>query len=270
MTTSPLLLDRLGHVAVLTLNRPDRRNAYSPEMICLLADAWTDLAADDDIRAVVLTGAGEKAFTSGGDLALLLPLFTGAREPADEFDHRLMADKQLMNRVLLKGHDFDKPIIAAINGAALAGGTELMQATDIRLAVPDATFGLPEPKRGLVAGGGSMVRLARQVPYARAMEILLTGDAFSAADALAMGLINRIVDPDELLDEAIALAGKLAENAPLALRAVKRTVRDADGLPLVQAFEVEASESAAVMRSEDAREGPRAFVEKRTPVFRGR
>lgn len=265
-----LLVRREEGVTTLVLNRPERHNAYSPEMMCRLADAWIECRDDPDVRVVIITGAGDTAFTSGGDLGLLIPLFTGARAPADAWDERLKGDMSIMNTVLLKDVDFPKPVICAVNGTALAGGTELMQACDIRLAVPHATFGLPEPKRGIVPGGGSMVRLARQIPYAHAMEILLTGDDFDADQALAMGLINRIVEPDRLMDETASLAKRIAANAPLALQAIKRTIAATTGLPIDQAFEVEARESGRVMRSEDAREGPRAFMEKRAPRFRGR
>lgn len=270
-----LLFDVADHVATITFNRPERRNAYSPEMMCRLADAWVRCRDDDDIRAVIVTGAGDQAFTAGGDLQLLIPLFTRARPPEDEWDERLLGDLSIMNTVLLKDTAagdsvLDKPIIAAVNGTALAGGTELLQACDIRLAVPTATFGLPEPKRGLVPGGGSMVRLARQVPYATAMEILLTGDAIDAHRAAEIGLINRVVPAEDLMAEARRIAATVAANAPLAVQAIKRAVRRTANLSLVDAFAVEAEESSGVMRSADAQEGPRAFMEKRTPKFEGR
>jgi len=264
-----LLFEKRDGIAWITFNRPERKNAISPEGFCRLADAWTEFRDDDDLRVAILTGAGD-AFTSGGDLKLLLPLWTGARKPESEWDERLLADPLISNTTLLKTIEIYKPIISAVNGFALAGGTELMCATDLRLAVPHARFGLTEAKRALVPGGGSMVRLPRQIPWAKAMEILLLGDEISAQEALDLGLINRIVEPENLLSEAEALAGKLAANGPLALQAIKRTALQTSGIPLAEAFEIEGQNSAQVMQSEDAREGPRAFAEKRPPIYKSR
>ncbi len=265
-----LLFEKRDGIAWITFDRPERRNAISPEGFCRLADAWTEFRDDRALRVAILTGAGSEAFTSGGDLKLLLPLWTGARKPENEWDERLLADPGLSNVALLKTFELYKPVISAVNGVALAGGTELMLATDLRLAVPHAQFGLAEVKRALVPGGGSMVRLPRQIPWAKAMEILLLGDPISAQEALELGLINRIVPAGELHDAAEELAARLARNGPLALQAIKRTALATSGLPLEQAFALEARASAEVMRSEDAREGPRAFSEKRDPVYRGR
>ncbi len=265
-----LLFEKRDGIAWITFHRPERRNAISPEGFCRLADAWTEFRDDPDLRVAILTGAGDDAFTSGGDLKLLLPLWTGARQPENEWDERLLADPGLSNVALLKTFELYKPVISAVNGFALAGGTEIMLATDLRLAVPHARFGLAEVKRGLVPGGGSMVRLPRQIPWAKAMEILLLGDPIPADEALALGLLNRIVEPAELLPAAEELAVRLARNGPLALQAIKRTALQTSGLPLVDAFAIEGASSAEVMRSEDAREGPRAFAEKRDPVYKGR
>lgn len=235
-----------------------------------LADAWEALADDDDAKVVILTGAGSEVFTAGADLKLLIPLMTGARKPEDEWDERYVGDRRILDKVLLKQRDFPKPVIAAINGTALAGGTEIVEACDIRLAVATAKFGLPEPKRGIVPGGGSLVRLPRQIPYAKAMEMLLTGEPFSAQWALECGLINHIVEPAELLPESLRIARVIAANAPLALRAIKKTVRETQGLELDAAFLTEARNAKPVITSKDAREGPRAFMEKRDPVWEGR
>jgi enoyl-CoA hydratase len=265
-----LLFEKRDGVAWITFNRPEHKNALSPAAICGLADAFAELRDDDALRAAVVTGAGDEIFTAGGDLKLLLPLWTGARQPVDDFDRRVLADPGLVQTALLKDDAFDKPVLAAINGSALAGGFELMLGCDIRVAVSHARFGLTEVQRALVPGGGSMVRLARQIPWARAMEILLTGDPIPAHEALALGLVNRVVEPRELMPTIEAYAARLAKNGPLALRAIKRTALETSGIPLAQAFEIEARNSAPVMRSEDAREGPRAFAEKRAPVYRGR
>ena len=265
-----LLFEKRDGVAWITFNRPEAKNAISPEAFCRLADAWHAVRDDDDIRCAVLTGAGRETFTSGGDLKRLLPLWTGAREAEDEWDERLLGDPGISFVALLKTFELHKPLIAAVNGRALAGGTELMLNADIRIAVPHAEFGLTEVKRALVPGGGSMVRLPRQIGWARAMELLLTGDAIPASRALDWGLVNRVVDPDALVPTAEDFAAKLAANGPLALAAIKRTALQTSGIPLADAFAIEAQEAGAVMQSEDAREGPRAFAEKRPPRYRGR
>jgi enoyl-CoA hydratase len=257
-------------IAHLTLNRPEKRNALSPRMIVELARAWNNFRDDPDVHVAILTGAGDQAFCAGADLGLLIPLFTGARAPEDEWDERLLADRALMQAALLRDFQLYKPVIAAVNGFALAGGTEILQATDLRLAVPHASFGLTEVKRGLVPGGGSLVRLARQIPYAKAMEILLTGEPIGAEEAHRIGLVNELVSADTLLKRAEELARLIAENGPLAVQACKEAVLRSSGLPLEAAFAVESECAARIMRTEDAIEGPRAFMERRKPLFRGR
>jgi enoyl-CoA hydratase len=254
-----LLYEKREGIAYLTMNRPEKRNALSPEMIVRLAEAWTDFRDDGDVRVAILTGAGERAFCAGADLGRLIPLFTRAREPDDEWDERLLADRSTMDRALLRDFELYKPVIAAINGFALAGGTEIVQATDLR-----------EVKRGLFPGGGSTVRLARQIPHCKAMEILLTGKPLSAEEAHRIGLINEIVPPERLLAQAEELARTIAANGPLAVQACKESVLRTSGLPLGEALRVESECARRVFASEDAVEGPRAFIEKRPPVFRGR
>lgn len=265
-----LLFEKRDGVAWITFNRPESKNAISPETFCRLADAWTEVRDDDAIRVAVLTGAGSDTFTAGGDLKRLMPLFTGARAPEDGWDKRLLGDPGISFVALLKTFELFKPLIAAVNGVALAGGTELMLNADIRVAVPHARFGLTEVQRGLVPGGGSMVRLPRQLTWARSMELLLTGDAISAETALEWGLINKVVEPERLVEATEEYATRLARNAPLSLEAIKRTALQTSGIPLQDAFAIEAAASGAVMQSEDAKEGPRAFAEKREPVYKGR
>jgi enoyl-CoA hydratase len=267
---SDLLYEKRDGIAILTFNRPERRNALSPELLVRLAEAWRDFRDDDDLRVAILTGAGDEAFCAGGDLGRLMPLFTGARQAEDDWDHRLMADVgDIMATALLRPFELYKPIVAAINGYALAGGTEILQSTDIRIASSKASFGLSEAQRGLVPGGGSMVRLPRQIPYCKAMEILLLGDRIPAAEAHRIGFVNEIVAPENLLARAMEIAQRLVRNAPLALRAIKETVIRTNGMALEDAYRVEHELSAPVMRSRDAREGPQAFMEKREPVFTG-
>lgn len=265
----PLLFEKQGAVAVITLNRPARRNAMSPEVVCRLADAFDALAADPALRVAVLTGAGDRAFCSGGDLELTLPLLSGARKPQDDWDRRLLSGPETLARSTLKD-GVEKPVIAALNGACLAGGFELMLGADIRLAVRHATFGLPEPQRGLIPFAGALVRLPREVPQALAMEWLLTGDSFDAETALSAGLINRILPAADLMPAALAMAERIAANGPLAIAEIKKTVRFASGRPLTEGYAQEARSMAAVMASGDAREGPAAFMERRPPRYRGR
>jgi enoyl-CoA hydratase len=265
-----LLLDRPADgVLVVTMNRPAKRNALSPEMLVRMADAWRGFRDDRSLCVAILTGAGDADFCAGGDLELTMPMVTGARKPESEWDHRLLADMTQFTDAILRGFTLYKPVIAAVNGNALGGGTEMANACDLRVAAEHAVFGTPEAKVGLLPGGGSISRLPRQIPYAKAMEMLLVGDSFSAQEALAMGLVNYVVPRERLLDRALELAAKIAANGPLAVRKIKEGVVRSSGLPLDQAIAIENEVSAAVMTSKDAREGPRAFKEKRKPRFTG-
>ena len=267
---SHLIYEKQDGVAYLTMNRPERRNALSPQMIVEMATAWQDFREDGDARVAVLTGAGDKAFCSGADLGLLIPLFSRAREAEDEYDEALIKNRSLMQVALLRDFELYKPVVAAVNGFALAGGTEILQATDIRISVPTGEFGLTEVARGIVPGGGSLVRLARQIPYCKAMEILLLGKRMPASEALRIGLINEIVPHEELQSRATEVAQQIAENGPLAVAACKEAVIRTSGLELHDAFPIENEISARIMRTEDAKEGPLAFVEKRKAQFKGR
>ena len=267
MTT--LRYEKSEGIATITFDRPEARNALTPEMLCRLADAVRDFASDAELRVAIITGTGDKAFCAGGDLQQTLPLMTGARAPADDWDRRLLDDPVTAAASSLRGYPLHKPVIAAINGACLAAGTELMLGTDIRIAVPHASFGLPEVTRALLPFAGSMARLPRQVPFCHAMEMMLVGEAMSAAEAHRIGLINRIVAPADLLPTALALARRIAANGPVAVQQVKQAVLAASGLPLDAAYRVEDEARRVVMASDDAREGPRAFMEKRAPRYRG-
>lgn len=265
-----VVLERREHQAWITINRPAARNVMNPEVMLGLADAWAEVRADDGIRVAVITGAGDDDFCCGGDLGGLIPLWTRAREPVTDVEHRLLARPQIVDDVMLKAEPLDKPVIAAINGRALGGGLELIQATDIRIAADHAQFGLPEPKAGVVPGAGSMVRLARQLPYAHAMRIFLGGEPVDAATALGMGLVSEVVPAGELAARAEQVAANVAAQAPLALRAIKRTVIGTHTLSWDEAFAEEKRQASVVMRSSDAREGPLAFKERRPPRFEGR
>ncbi len=261
---------REGHVAIVTIDRPDVKNAIDPEVALRLADAWVELRDDPEVRAIVLTGAGETTFCSGADLGRMITLYTGARQPEDEWDRRIMTDMMVFERTLLRDFDAVKPVIAAINGDAIAGGMEMMQGCDIRVAAEHARFGLQEVKWGLFPAGGSTARLPRQIPYAVAMELLLTGDLINAQRAHAVGLVNYVVPRDQVLSKALEIAQRIAENGPLAVREVRKSARACLGLTEQEALMQEKIMAAPVMMSRDAREGPRAFKEKRKPQFEGR
>jgi enoyl-CoA hydratase len=261
--------EKQGYVARITLNRPESRNALSPEVLGRLADAWDEVHRDDEVRVAVITGVGT-VFCAGADLARLITLMTRSRQPEDHWDERYLTEQGLSDRALLRVSDLDKPVIAAVNGTAVAGGCELVQGTDIRVAVSTARFGVQEVQRGLFPAGGSTVRLPVQLPYAIAMEWLLTGELVSAQRAYELGFVNRVVEPGALDEEAMAIAERIAANGPLAVRAIKRSAKACMGQPERPAMALELELSAPVWASEDAVEGPLAFMEKRPPVFRGR
>lgn len=267
---SHLLTEARDGVLTLTLNRPEAGNALSPEMLVRLAQAWYAFRDTDDLRVAILTGAGDEHFCVGGDLKRTMPLLTGARLPEDEWDERLLGDMQQFTDAILRGFDLYKPVIVAVNGSAIGGGTEITNACDLRIAAEHAIFGLPEAKIGLLPGGGSISRLPRQIPYAKALEMLLVGDPIDAHEALRLGLLNYVVPKDHLLDKARELAAKIAANGPLAVRKIKEAIVRGSGVPLAEALHIEGEVSVDVLNSQDAREGPRAFKEKRLPRFTGR
>jgi enoyl-CoA hydratase len=246
------------------------RNAVNPEALCRLADAWQDYAADDSLRVAIITGAGDRAFTAGADLGSLIPLLSGARQPQDEWDYRVVQDRQLRERVMLREMPLYKPIIAAINGACIGLGAELIQATDLRIAAEHATFAVNEVARGFMPGGGSTVRLARQIPLCKALEIILVGDPISAQEAYRIGLVNEVVPANHVMPRAEALARKIAANGPVAVRKTKETVLRSLSVSFVEGFRIERENADFTMATEDAREGPRAFMEKRPPRYIGR
>jgi enoyl-CoA hydratase len=262
--TEHCIVERVDHTLVVTLNRPEARNAVSPAMLVGMADAWAEMDADDDIRCGVLTGAGG-TFCAGADLKAM----GGGGEPHAYAD-RMNADPDLHWKALLRHYQPTKPLVAAVEGWAVAGGTEILQATDIRIAGESAKFGLFEVRRGLFPLGGSTVRLRRQIPFTAAMDILLTGREVSAEEALRIGLIGRVVPDGKALEAAMDVAATIAANGPLAVEAVKRSVRETEGMSEVDGLVRELEIGWPVFASQDAKEGPRAFAEKRTPEFRRR
>lgn len=269
MTDAPILYQCEGAIATITLNRPQAHNALTPQMLCLLADAFESFRNDASLRVAILTGTGDRAFCAGGDLALTLPLLTGDRAPADAWDQRVLDDPIVMRASSLRDYPLDKPVIAALNGPCFAAGSELLLGTDLRIAAEHATIAFPEVRRALIPFAGSLVRLARQIPYAQAMEMLLTGEPVDAQQALNRGLVNRVVPGDTLQAVALAMARAIAGHGPLAVAQIKRTVRDTSGMDLSAAHAIEDAAWQTVRASEDAREGPRAFMEKRPPRFTG-
>jgi enoyl-CoA hydratase len=256
------LIERRDHVLIVTMNRPHARNALSGPMMALMREAWDQVDGDPEIRAAILTGAGG-AFCAGADLKAMT-----ATHPGDSFRDGGM-DLTVIEP-LLKGRRLTKPLIAAVEGPAIAGGTEILQATDIRVAGRSAKFGVSEARWGLFPLGGSAVRLVRQIPYTVAADILLTGRHITADEALRVGLIGHVVEDGQALAKALEIADMIAGNGPLAVQSILAAIRQTEGMPEHEAFAVEARLGMAVFTSEDAKEGPRAFAEKRKPDFRGR
>jgi len=256
------LVDQRGAVLVVTMNRPQARNALSGPMMAIMREAWDRVDSDDSIRACVLTGAGG-AFCAGADLKAMTSSHPGDSFSGGGWDLSVIEP-------LLKGRRLTKPLIAAVEGPAIAGGTEILQATDIRVAGESARFGVSEARWGLFPLGGSAVRLPRQIPYTVAADLLLTGRHITAAEALDIGLIGHVVPDGQALAKALELADMIAANGPLAVQAILRTIRDTEGMPENQAFTIEAQHGMGVFLSEDAKEGPAAFAAKRKPEFRGR
>ena len=261
-----VLVDKTDGVMTVTLNRPEKKNAVNCEMMCLLYDAWKEVDANDEIRCAILTGNGD-TFCAGMDLSEIPKLRSG--KPDNEWMERALKEPELIMGAWLKTYRPTKPILLAAEGFARAGGTEILQGTDIRVAGESAVFGVTEVQRGLFPMAGSTVRLRRQLSYAVAAEMLLVGDDLPARRALELGLINHVVPDGQALNKAREIAGRIAENGPLAVRGILATLRETENLSEAEAFAIEMQHGMKVMMSKDASEGPRAFLEKRKPVFRG-
>lgn len=262
-----VLVEKDEHVLTVTLNRPEKKNAVNCEVMCRLYDAWVQLDEDDDLRVAILTGTGD-TFCAGMDLGEIGTLRTG--KPDSKWMERVMKEGHVIYGAWLKTYRPKKPVILAAEGFARAGGTEILQGTDIRVAGEDAQFGVTEVQRGLFPMAGSAVRLRRQIPYAIAAEMLIAGEDLPARRAYELGLINHVVPNGQALAKAREIAARIAANGPLAVKAIVATLRETETLPEQEAFAIEQKYGIQVMLSEDAAEGPRAFLEKRPPVFKGR
>ena len=268
MSTPPaVLLEKDGGVLIVTINRPEKKNAVNCEVMCRLYDAWVELDRNDDLRCAILTGTGD-TFCAGMDLSEIGKLQRGAAD--NEWMERVMREMHVIYGAWLKTYRPTKPVILAAEGFARAGGTEILQGTDIRVAGESANFGVTEVQRGLFPLAGSAVRLRRQIPYAIAAEMLLAGDDLPARRAYELGLVNHVVPDGQALAKAREIAERIAANGPLAVKALVATLRATETLPEAKAFEIEQQHGMQVMMSQDAAEGPRAFLEKRKPVFKGR
>ncbi len=254
------------HVVWITIDRPEARNSLDMEHFAQLRGAWDRYAADDDAWVAIVTGVGD-AFCTGADLKTYIPQVTRlqkqiAERQVEEIDGSRIDDGV---RAVLRGVKLYKPIIAAVNGVCVAGGMEMLGGCDIRVAVPEATFAVMEPKRGLFAGGGTTVRLPRQIAFPAAMEFLLCADRIPAERAFAMGLLNEVVPAERLRDAALAYAARITANGPFAVRKTKESVLRGLAVDMSEAYRIESSIAKEVFSSEDAKEGPAAFAEKRPP-----
>ena len=253
-----VVYEKRGPIAIITMNRSEAMNSLTKEMLIGLEAAFDDFEADPALHVAIFTGAGERAFCTGLDLKVALP----ALNDGDAMGYEDPAKRPFQRNF--------KPIITAVNGVCVAGGLEFMLGTDIRIAAEHARFGLPEVHWAIIPGGGSHVRLPRQIPYCHAMDIILTGRQITAQEALAFGLINKVVPADQVMAEAERYAKLICSNGPLAVQAAKEAVINAYNQSWEEAFRTEALIAERVFKTEDAKEGPRSFAEKREPVYHGR
>ncbi len=262
----PVKFETAERIAILTISRPLAMNALDEETLASLNEAWIDFRDNPELWVAIITGAGGKAFCAGADIKDLAKYF----RTKTAIQRKAKADREPGMGGITRNLEIWKPIIAAINGHCLAGGLEIALACDIRIASENATFGLPEVSRGIIPGAGGTQRLPRLIPLGKSLEMILTGDRIDAQEAYRIGLVNRVVPPDQLLPEATKLAERICRNAPLAVQAAKEAVYRGLDLPLSEGLRLEQFLAEPICQSEDAKEGPRAFFEKRPAQFKGK
>jgi len=265
-----ILYRKENHIAYLQLNRPEAKNALDPATLLEMFNAWEDIRNDPVVRVAIVSSAVPDIFCAGMDLKTTMPLVMRLKEPETEAEKKVLEHPEIMPNALLRDYEIDKPIVSAIHGYCLTGGWELAMATDIRIASDDAIFQMREARYAMMPTAGATVRLPRMIPCGAAMEILLTGNEFTAQQLLQWGFLNRVVPRERLMPTAEEIAIRIAENGPLAVQAIKRSVREGMGLSLKEALNKEMEIGLPTFMTEDAREGPRAFREKRKPVYKGR
>jgi enoyl-CoA hydratase/carnithine racemase len=264
LTFEKVIYEKRGRIAIVTINRPEVMNAIDPQTSAELHEAWSDFRDDDELWVGIFTGAGEKAFSAGNDLVAMSKM-----------------QQQGMNSVsaaysrapfggITRNFECWKPMIAAVNGYCLAGGLEMALACDVRIAAEHAVFGLPEVTRAIIAGAGGTQRLPRLIPFGAALELIMTGGKFDVQWAYRYGLVNHVVPADQVMPRAIALAEAICENGPLAVRLAKESAYRGLNLSLEEGLKFEVDQSRKVLASEDAREGPLAFAQKRKPQYKGK
>jgi enoyl-CoA hydratase/carnithine racemase len=259
-----IIAERQGRITVVTINRPDRMNAIDPQTSAELHDAFTKFRDDDDQWVAVLTGAGGRAFSAGNDLVVM------SRAQQEGAASTAAAYARAPFGGITRDFECWKPIVAAINGYCLAGGLEIALSCDIRVASEQSTFGLFEVTRGIIPGAGGTQRLPRAIPFGPALELMLTGGRFDAAWALRYGLVNHVVPADQVMAKAMEIAQVLCDNAPIAVRLVKEAAYRGAIMPLQDGLRFEIEQSRKVLATEDAKEGPLAFAQKRKPEWKGR
>jgi enoyl-CoA hydratase len=269
MSEPAVLVERDGQVVTVTLNRPEKRNAFNAEMLCRLCDAWEMIDSDPEVRVAIVTGAGGN-FSAGADLDRLINALISGLPAENDFEERIRKDAGLIFKGFLKEYRTRKPLIAAVEGYCYAGGMEILQAFDIRVAAETAMLGITEVQRGLFPMSASTVRLARQIPFTVAMDMLITGEPITGRRAYEIGLVGHVVPQGQAVTKARAIAARITANGPLAVQAIKASVLASECVPEAEAFKKEMEIGMSVLMSQDAKEGARSFLEKRKPDFKGR